>query len=104
MPEIAIDSHGLGKRYQLGLHRRGYGTLREAISEAARRVVGRPAHHDDDAYDGPDSLWALKDVSMTIRQGEVVGLIGHNGAGKSTLLKVLSRITEPSEGYADVSG
>jgi homopolymeric O-antigen transport system ATP-binding protein len=104
MSDIAIDSRNLGKRYRLGLHRRGYGTLREALSEAARRAMGRQAHHDDDAYDGPEFLWALQDLSMTIRQGEVVGLIGHNGAGKSTLLKILSRITEPSEGYADVSG
>jgi lipopolysaccharide transport system ATP-binding protein len=104
MSDVAIESHALGKRYQLGLHRRGYGTLREAIAEAARRATGRQPHHDDDAYDGPDMLWALRDLSMTIRSGEVVGLIGHNGAGKSTLLKVLSRITEPSEGYADVTG
>jgi lipopolysaccharide transport system ATP-binding protein len=99
MAATAIQTHALGKRYRLGLHRRGYGTLREAIVGALRR--GEP---DESDYDGPDFLWALRDLSLTVRPGEVVGLIGHNGAGKSTLLKLLSRITEPTEGYADVTG
>ncbi|HEX2392731.1 MAG TPA: ABC transporter ATP-binding protein [Solirubrobacterales bacterium] len=96
----AIEIQGLGKRYALGLSRRGYGTLREAIVEAARRPLRRQPRKRSEA----DQLWALKDVSATIEKGEVVGLIGHNGAGKSTLLKILSRITEPSTGHADVTG
>jgi len=100
----AIDMKGLGKRYALGLHGGyGYDTLRERIVQVTagtlRKVGRRGAPAQERRY-----LWALRDLDMTIRSGEVVGLIGHNGAGKSTLLKVLSRITEPSLGYADVSG
>ena len=100
---IAIDTNDLGKRYRLGLRRRGYDTLREAVAQGAGRSLkrlGGPAHPPDtDRY-----LWALRSLSLRIEQGEVVGLIGHNGAGKTTFLKILSRITEPTEGWADVSG
>ena len=96
----AITTHGLGKRYRLGLHQRGYGTLRETIVNTFK---GSRKKNGLDGVDVRD-LWALRDLSLSVEQGEVVGLIGHNGAGKSTLLKILSRITEPSDGYADVTG
>jgi lipopolysaccharide transport system ATP-binding protein len=101
MTAIAIKAEGLGKNYMLGLNA-AYGSLREAVSEAGRRTVGRLVGHGEKPE--VDLLWALKDVSFEINQGEAVGLIGHNGAGKSTMLKLLSRIAEPSTGYAEVTG
>jgi len=101
MTVTAIKAEGLGKNYMLGLNA-AYGSLREAVSEAGRRTVGRLVGRGEKPE--VDMLWALKDVSFEINQGEAVGLIGHNGAGKSTMLKLLSRIAEPSTGYAEVTG
>jgi lipopolysaccharide transport system ATP-binding protein len=101
MTDVAIKTNELGKRYTLGLHRRGYDTLRDSIAGTVRRSLRRGARQPQPSG---ETLWALRDLSLTIRRGEVVGLIGHNGAGKTTLLKILSRITEPSAGWADVTG
>lgn len=103
MSDFAIQTNRLGKSYDLGLSRRGYGTLRESVVETAKGSLGRLAGRRREQARG-DTLWALKDLSITVQPGEVVGLIGHNGAGKSTLLKILSRIVEPSDGWADVTG
>jgi len=102
MANVAISAKGLGKSYTLGLNSRGYGTLRESIVSGTKRVTGRLTGRSQRVE--PDVLWALRDLSVTIRNGDVVGLIGHNGAGKSTLLKIISRITEPTEGWVDVTG
>ncbi len=101
MGTVAIKAEGLGKNYKLGLNA-AYGSLREAVSEAGRRTVGRLVGRGEKPE--VDVLWALKDVSFEIEQGEAIGLIGHNGAGKSTMLKLLSRIAEPSAGWAEVTG
>ncbi|HSN27774.1 MAG TPA: polysaccharide ABC transporter ATP-binding protein [Kofleriaceae bacterium] len=95
---LAITVEGIGKRYSLG-PRAQYRTFRESITDAARRLVrfGKRTESRED-------LWALRDVSFSVKPGELVGIIGRNGAGKSTLLKVLARITEPSVGQARIEG
>jgi lipopolysaccharide transport system ATP-binding protein len=103
MGNVAIETHDLTKRYTLGTGRRGYDTLRESIVATTRRSLQKLAHRSAPVVEG-ETLWALRDLSIEIDHGEVVGLIGHNGAGKSTLLKILSRITEPTSGWAEVTG
>src|SRR3954451_20859102 len=102
MSQPAIVVHELSKRYSLGTRRRGYGSLRESLADAAgaplRRLRGGPASGRS------NDLWALRDVSFAIEAGETVGIIGRNGAGKSTILKVLTRITRPTDGWAEVRG
>ncbi len=94
-----IVAEGISKRYRIGEYKAGYQTLRDTLSHTARRAL-RLERADRSLED----LWALKDVSFTIDEGEVVGFIGRNGSGKSTLLKVLTRITPPTEGTASIRG
>jgi lipopolysaccharide transport system ATP-binding protein len=96
----AIRAEHLGKRYVLGARLPGYRTLREAVSDRFQRSLGRRSPPST-----PDQyLWALRDVSFDVRMGEVLGLIGPNGSGKTTLLRILSRITDPTEGAATLRG
>ncbi len=106
MPDIAIRVEGLGKRYRIGARQEKYKTFGDSVSSALTRPFRaiRGLSHQNGHLKGADSIWALKDISFEIKRGEVVGVIGRNGAGKSTLLKILSRITDPTEGMADIFG
>ncbi len=98
MSDTVIRVENLSKQYKIGVHQPD--TLRDQLAGSLKRLFGR----DGQRPPRVDSIWALKDVSLEIKPGEVVGLIGRNGAGKSTLLKILSRITEPTVGRAEIHG
>lgn len=100
MPDLAIRCEHLSKQYRIGSPD-SYKTLRDAISTRALAPFRRLKNTSPN---GRSNIWALHDVSFQINRGEVVGIIGLNGAGKSTLLKVLSRITMPTRGHAEIHG
>jgi len=104
MSDIAIWVERLGKRYRIG-RRKTYLTLRDALARSWKSAFGLFGGKTKlETQSANNYIWALKDVSFEVKQGEVVGIIGRNGAGKSTLLKILSRITKPTEGYAEIHG
>ena len=107
MPKSIISVENLSKAYQLG--QISTGTFSRDLEVWWARVCGKPnpmlkIGQEDHGNLAGETLWALKDVSFTVEQGEVLGIIGRNGAGKSTLLKILSRVTAPTSGRIKVKG
>ena len=101
----AIQASHLGKQYRIGAAPERYNTLRDSLGGMLKAPIRRirqgfmPSADED-----PNTIWALRDISFTVEQGQVLGVIGRNGAGKSTLLKILSRVTEPSAGEVRIRG
>ncbi len=96
MSDIAVRVNGIGKQYRIGaLYEQRYRTLRDTLQD---RLHGIGNTHK------PEYFWALRNISFDVKKGQVLGIIGRNGAGKSTLLKLLSRVTEPTEGTAEIHG
>jgi lipopolysaccharide transport system ATP-binding protein len=95
MSSLAIRVEKLGKQYRIGtLASQRYQTLRDTLTSVFDRSRREPK----------GTIWALKDISFEVEEGQVLGIVGRNGAGKSTLLKILSRVTDPTEGYGEIRG
>jgi len=101
-----ITTTGISKRYALGSAGRKHDTFRDVLTDLPQKFFRamQPRNGHGHPSDSRRTIWALKDISFDVQRGQVVGIVGRNGAGKSTLLKVLSRITEPTEGQIEIRG
>ncbi|MCK5021953.1 MAG: ABC transporter ATP-binding protein [Candidatus Pacebacteria bacterium] len=106
MLNSAIEIKNVGKKYNIAHQRGGYVSLRDVITNILKNPFKHAKHKAKKALGRieKEEFWALKDIDLTIKKGEVIGIIGSNGAGKSTLLKLLSRITPPTTGEIKISG
>ncbi len=99
--DTSIIVKGIGKRYKIGASQERQDTLRDLIVSQVQNLGNA---FRKGARSKKDEIWALRDISFDVKQGQALGIIGRNGAGKSTLLKILSRVTDPTEGYGELRG
>lgn len=107
MSDTAIRVVNIGKKYRLGALGTSYRTLRDSIVDtfsATTQALLHAGERNDQNKKEENRFWALKEINFEVKKGQVLGVIGRNGAGKSTLLKILSRVTEPTEGFAEIHG
>ena len=104
MSKIALRIENISKQYRIGLAQNRPDTLRDLLMSNVQQIkhlFNRQGHAQSESL---SRIWALKDISFEVERGQVLGIVGRNGAGKSTLLKILSRVTDPTEGYGEIYG